>query len=131
MTESETKERNIALALYMGWKQDAHDRPWYYSEHGRVIHEQRAWEVSPPFDTDMNLLMPVVWKLMGDRDEGFHLNPGGGGYMGSEATFGERGGCTARFGLGQNIGWNKGLSPAEATWLAVSSLVMELQRKTT
>lgn len=119
MTQEEIKSRNIALAAYMGWEVTASlsdGQPFACNrEDSRHMH----WDSNPPFHTDMNLLMPVVWKLMKDWRYGFVLSAWGEKYCivpmfdGTEAL--ENGPVDE--------------SPALALWEAVSSLVMELQKK--
>lgn len=55
--------------------------------------------------------MPVVEKIVQEREDGFHLLIAKKGY-------------SCRFGMGQNIGWDKEYTLIEATWMAVSEWVL-------
>lgn len=110
MTQEEIKSRNTAIATYMGWKQSPMGL-WWHEE------DCKTGESSPPpFHEDMNLLMPVVWKLQ--KDQGYQF------MMDLEK-------CLVVGGRGSRLHkWvDVGESPALALWEAVSSLVMELQQK--
>jgi hypothetical protein len=109
MTEKEIKERNTALATYMGWAYNESEECWQFSDGTGWIAPP-----DPPFHTDMNLLMPVVWKLMAAGNH-FSLDPSGDG----------RASCL----ITRQVRVVDAESPALALWEAVSSLVMELQKQ--
>jgi hypothetical protein len=116
MTQEEIKSRNTALAAYMGW--EIMDLYGDGREYAMKIPPLEAKIVKMlKFHEDMNLLMPVVWKLMEEARAKVVL-------MNSRLEQGRP--VCAIFGYGIRV---VAEPPALALWEAVSSLVIELQNK--
>lgn len=107
MEEQERIRRNVAIATYMDTitKLNPETRLWEHCDGDDLA------DACLEYHCDWRWLMPVVEKILKESESGLHILPGGGGF-------------TARFGVGQNIGWNKEYSCIEATWMAVSEWVL-------
>ena len=109
MEASEIARRNIAIAAYMGWEMatDFHTNATITIDPERR-NDYAFWTWNPPFNRDMDLLMPVVEKIMKEKKEGFHLLLSKNGY-------------SCRFGTERNF---VGDTMVEAAWMAVSEYVL-------
>jgi len=114
MEASEIARRNIAIAAYMGWEMatDFHTKATITIDPERR-NDYAFWTWNPPFNRDMDLLMPVVEKIMKESNLGFHFFPPFG-----RDTF------VCRFGTERNF---VGDTMIEAAWMAVSEYVLALK----
>lgn len=112
MEQSEIQRKNEAIAKYMGARMYDHgDGTWQlvFPSNGGV------WPQELSYHKDWGLLMPVVEKIMESRKEGWHIIPA------------YKGGYICRFGTGSSND-PKGDTPIHTTWLAVSDLILSLEK---
>lgn len=116
---TEIVRRNEAIARFMGWIRDTEGYPWYLVENGIIRLEQYAWEDSPAFNSNWNLLMPVIEKISSDAEVHLAFRPMGKNLQPL---------CHASAGQKSIHSYMDGnLSPIEAIWRAVSDYCLSLE----